>query len=72
MDINEILERLETLESKLSFQDHTIEELDAVIIRQQQQIEHLELQHKHLAEQMSEVTESSAGENDGHEPPPHY
>jgi SlyX protein len=65
--------RLVELESRLAFQDDMIESLNQAVIRQQQQIERLEILSKTLAERLHGLSES-AGSDQGpeHEVPPHY
>ena len=64
-------DRLTDLEIKASFTEDLLEQLDAVIVRQQQQIDNLTREIAHLKQTASsgETTEfrSLAGE-----PPPHY
>jgi len=66
--------RLEELESRLSFQDDTIEDLNGVVIRQDQEIRALQLQFAGLAARFKELDEASpAGGGTGDfEIPPHY
>ena len=42
-EIESLTTRIIELETRLAFQDHTIEELDGVIVSQQQQLDRLEL-----------------------------
>ncbi len=68
-------ERIVELETKFSFQEDTIQELNDVIIRQQRQIDELSLRLNRLSEQFAEL----AAQRDGtqalapaDEKPPHY
>jgi len=66
--------RLDELESRLAFQDDTIESLNEIIARQDGELARLELRVKALADKFNDLAESSAmpGASSGHEVPPHY
>ncbi len=63
--------RLIDLETKIAFQDQVIEDLNAVVIGQQKQIDQLE---KAFALFKSQVHSVQSGDNEirPHEKPPHY
>jgi SlyX protein len=63
--------RLEVLETKVAYQDRTLEDLNEVVIRQQGQIETLEREVKKLRTALEEdgSAQVAAGEEP---PPPHY
>jgi len=67
-------ERLEALETKVSYQDATIHDLNEVVCRQQKQIEHLEITAKHLLGRLKEMVEQheEPGAHTVDERPPHY
>lgn len=66
-------ERLINLEIKITQQDHTIEELNDVIIEQQKRIEDLELKTTALIEKLKDLmAEPDEGDIRPHEKPPHY
>ena len=60
------------LESKLAFQDETINELNEVITDQQQQLDQLREEIRLLSLRISSVAESSTGSEEKEPPPPHY
>jgi SlyX protein len=62
------------LQSKLSFQEQTIFELNEALISQQQQIDALQLQIKLLEDRLAEVEEQASPltAQGLHEKPPHY
>jgi len=66
-------ERLENIETKLSFQEDLVEELNKTVYQQQQKIERLEAMCQSLAQHVQTL---SAGRNDAgtldNERPPHY
>ena len=62
--------RLEKIETLLLFQEKTIEDLNEVIIEQQEQINHLELQYKILKEKV--IKNSIVMEQKDEIPPPHW
>ncbi len=64
-------ERLQVLETQLGFQDRTIETLNEVVTKQQDQIDELTLQVEKLMELLRDTEQPSI---DGGEepPPPHY
>jgi len=64
-------ERITELETRVAFQESTIQELSDVIARQQQQIEVLQSAHKKLYTRLEEVSQGVA-EASVDEVPPHY
>ncbi len=61
---------IDTLETKVAFQDEALQKLDDALISQQQQITQLERKYSVLMDQMQKI-ESSIPEAP-EEPPPHY
>lgn len=61
---------IEQLQTQLAFQEDTIEALNKALVSQQQQIEKLEFQMKHVLERQQQ--HSSSNISSAHEPPPHY
>jgi SlyX protein len=69
MDIeNRIIE----LETKVSYQDHTIQELNEVVIQQQQQIDQLEKNVNKILEHLKALNPSDLARPEEEAPPPHY
>jgi len=67
--------RLETLESRLAFQDDTVNSLNAIVAAQQLDIDRLQLQVKELASvlrSMRDEFSSAGGGASEDERPPHY
>jgi len=65
--------RLVGIETKLAYQEDTLQTLNDVVSRQQMQIDQLERTCKLLLERLEEITKSgSPGESNGNEAPPHY
>jgi len=66
-------EKLIELEEKISYLDHTIEELNKVVFRQMQKIDELEEMIKHLSEKMDQIKDNSeSGAQITNDRPPHY
>ncbi len=66
-------ERLVNIETKLSFQEDLIEELNKTIYQQQQKIERLEAICEALARQVRSLAEAGGeGKGPANERPPHY
>jgi SlyX protein len=63
-------ERIDALETRLAFQDETIETLNQTITAQWQQIDALARQLATLSERLREAEAQAPGTTD--EPPPHY
>ena len=62
--------RIDTLETRLTFQDETIETLNNTITAQWQQIDALTRQVAGLNERLQQAENNASGARD--EPPPHY
>ena len=60
------------LQSKIAYQEDNIQELGAVIIAMQKQIDGLEICCQELRDRMREVSGSLGGGSDHDERPPHY
>jgi SlyX protein len=67
---NELPERLETLETRIAFQDQTIEELNSTITAQWRQIDLLTRKLELLEEQVR--SGSYIADPSTEAPPPHY
>lgn len=64
-------ERLELIETKLAYQEDTIQALNDLVAAQQEKITYLEALILRLSERMHSVSEQS-GSFDSTEIPPHY
>ncbi len=65
-------ERLNDIETKISFQEDQIEELNKTVYQQQLQIERLEAVCQALAGQLRSLSEAGHEGAPAHERPPHY
>lgn len=66
--------RMDDLETKIAYQEHTIQELNDVVYRQQQQIDKVEVMCQHLMDRIQTLSEAGSGgaEASINERPPHY
>ena len=69
-DVATLSARIDALETRLTYQDETIETLNATITAQWQQIDRLTRQVATLGERLQEA--ESGGGSISNEPPPHY
>lgn len=69
-EIQELSERIDTLEARLTYQDETIEQLNQTITAQWKQIDVLTRQIAKLNERIQEAEASAPGPPN--ERPPHY
>ena len=64
--------RIIELETKISYQEHLIQELNDVITHQQKQIDALEVQMKRVRDHLKETSSSQIARPEEEVPPPHY
>ena len=69
-DADNLSERIDLLETRLTFQDETIETLNKTITAQWQQIDALTRQVAVLSERLQEAESNAPGP--ANDPPPHY
>jgi SlyX protein len=69
-EVKTLSERIDALETRLMFQDETIETLNNTITTQWQQIDALTRQLVSLSERLQEAEARAPGA--ANEPPPHY
>lgn len=71
---NPDLQRIDELESRLAFLDDTVEQLNAVIVRQDHDIRLLQQQLTELVARIEDLGGAGAesGDSPQHEIPPHY
>lgn len=66
-------ERLENIETKISFQEDLLEELNKTVYQQQLKIERLEGLCQSLAQHIQSISAAkNEGESPANERPPHY
>ena len=68
----ELFNRIEELETKVAFQEATIEELNQALIDQQFALDKLQTQVRHLAEKFKGISASNVASLEEETPPPHY
>jgi SlyX protein len=64
--------RLIELETRLAFQDHSLQELNAVVVRQQQDIAALTRELESLKTQFKTLAPELVASRAEESPPPHY
>ncbi len=69
-DMKTLSDRIDVLETRLTFQDESIETLNKTITAQWQKIDALSRQLVHLSERLQEAETRAPGA--ANEPPPHY
>jgi len=69
MDLNEQIIELET---KSSYQEHLIQELNEVVIAQQKQVDALQLSMQRISDYLKNNQGSQLARPDEELPPPHY
>jgi SlyX protein len=67
-----IEKRLENIETKISYQEDMIEELNKTVYQQQQKLDQLEAVCKTLARHIQSMTEPGNEGMPANERPPHY
>lgn len=65
-------EQIVELESRLAFQEHSINELNEIVTRQQGQLDTLLASVQLLNKKLKEVAEVGSGITGGNDKPPHY
>jgi len=60
------------LETKISYQEHTLQELNEALISQQRRIDELENQLNLIREQLKQIPVSGITCSEDEPPPPHY
>ena len=65
-------QRLDELETRLSFQDHTVHQLNDALIDQQHQIDQLHAQIDTLRQRLEAVSAALPAQAAEDEVPPHY
>ncbi|WP_394175714.1 SlyX family protein [Thalassotalea litorea] len=71
-DIAQLRQRLDTLETRLAFQDDVIEQLNNEISVHQQQIKELNEQLHLIGQKVRDMNTSVVGRQEDEAPPPHY
>ncbi len=65
-------QRLIDLEARLTFQEHTLQELNDVIARQQQEISAMGLALQDMDRRLRALTPQATADASEETPPPHY
>jgi SlyX protein len=69
---DETAARIEALEIRIAYQDQTIEELNAALARQWQEIDRLRREIRLIENEMREAMMAGPGDGTPEPPPPHY
>ena len=64
--------RLIDIETKLAFQEHTVEELNRVVIKQQEEIDALKSTVAYVLDKMELLVDTNMERAPANERPPHY
>ncbi|MGX2948755.1 SlyX family protein [Frederiksenia canicola] len=71
-NFDQLLAHLAELETKVAFQEQTIDELNQALIDQQFTLDKMQHQLRHLAEKLHGVQGSNIASRAEETPPPHY
>lgn len=67
-----LIARMDELETKVTFQENTIEQLNQALIEQQFIIDKMQLQLRYLAQKLKDMQPSNIATQAEETPPPHY
>lgn len=69
---SEINQQIEELQTKIAFQEDTIERLSDALAKQQFQLDDLTYKMKHMIERVQQMQPSNIARQEDETPPPHY
>lgn len=72
MNINKLLDHITELETKIAFQETTIDDLNQALVQQQFILDRLQIQIRHIAEKLANIPSSNIASQAEETPPPHY
>ncbi len=72
LTLEQAMEAIEELQTKVSFQEHTIDTLNEALTDQQYQIEKLQVQMRFVMEKVKGFEPSNIAKLSEETPPPHY
>ncbi|WP_218310498.1 SlyX family protein [Alteromonas antoniana] len=65
-------QQIEELETKVAFQEHTIDSLNDALTAQQKQLDDLSFKMKHVIDRVKTMQTSNIAKQSEETPPPHY
>ncbi|MDO6566858.1 SlyX family protein [Alteromonas sp. 1_MG-2023] len=63
---------IEELQTKIAFQEHTIDALNEALSSQQQQLDELTYKLRHVIDKVKSIEPSNMAKDSDETPPPHY
>lgn len=72
LTLEQAMQEIEELQTKIAFQEHTIDVLNDALTSQQYQIEKLQVQMRHVLEKVKGFEPSNIARMSDETPPPHY
>lgn len=63
---------IEELQTKIAFQEHTIDALNEALSSQQQQLDELTYKLRHVIDKVKSIEPSNMAKDSEETPPPHY
>ena len=69
---HQVLQDIEDLQTKVAFQEHTIEALNDALSSQQKQLDDLAFKVRHVVDRVKSIEPSNIAKQSEETPPPHY
>lgn len=70
--LSKALARIEELETKVAFQEHTIDALNDALTAQQHRFDDMAFRLKHIMDRVKSIEPSNIARQSEEAPPPHY
>lgn len=70
--LRDMAARIDTLETRIAYQDEAIEELNKVVVDQWARLDHVQRRLEGLQERIRELQDRAGPEQHDEPPPPHY
>ncbi|WP_026376237.1 SlyX family protein [Aestuariibacter salexigens] len=71
-DVQELQQHIDELQTKVAYQEHTIDQLNHALTSQQKQIDDMTFKLNHVIERLKQMPSSQIADLSEETPPPHY